>query len=152
LHREVDRSCWGDGRVKQAIRNAFPDGQPPERPITECFCIECVEIDAIMGGHVWSDFADDFPQYCDVYCLLNAPARAYYLPAYLLAAIGPHCGMQDVSIQSALEDGRLTPEEFTPDQRSVIARWAKENWWSSGVPVEQVLAKWSASKIPHLPR
>lgn len=44
--------------LRQAIRDAFPDGQPPERPITECFCIECGRLDAILGGHAWSDFAD----------------------------------------------------------------------------------------------
>jgi hypothetical protein len=100
--------------LRQAIRNAFPEGRPPERPITDHRCEECDEIDEIMGGHVWSDFADHLPYQCDVFCLLNAPARLYYLPAYLLAAIGPQCVTQDVSIQSALESGLLAPEDFTP--------------------------------------
>ena len=58
------------------------------------------------------------------------------------AAIGPQCGTQDVSIQSALEDGRLAPEDFTDAQRSVIAQWVRSIWWASGVAVGPVLAKW----------
>ena len=100
-----------------------------------------------MGGHIWSDFAEDFPSQCDVYSLLNEAARVYYLPAYLLAAIGPQCGTQDVSIESALEDGRLDPKDFTAAQRDVISQWAKKAWTSTGtVPLESVLAKWSLQR------
>jgi hypothetical protein len=131
-------------QLAQAIRDAFPDGQPPERPITGHRCSECDEIDAIMGGRIWSEFADDFPWQCDVFALLNEAARVYYLPAYMLAAIGPQCGTQDVSIESALEDGRLDPKDFNAAQQKVIMRWAELHWKSIGEePPQSLIVKWS---------
>jgi hypothetical protein len=100
-----------------------------------------------MGGRVWSDFADDFPWQCDAYSLLNEAARVYYLPAFLLAAIGPQCGTQNVSIESALGDGRLDPKDFTAAQRFVICQWAKSCWTSTAnLPLETVLATWTSER------
>lgn len=44
------------------IREAFPDGIPPKRPITSHLCIECDEVEKLMGGRLWWDVANNFPE------------------------------------------------------------------------------------------
>lgn len=114
-----------DETPSQAIREAFPDGRPPPRPHTGHNCPECDEVDAILGDRVWSDVAANFPTYChDAFPLLTPAAKAYYLPAYMIAALGPECGIQGHSLESALEEGGLTPAMFTPAQRAAVLQWA----------------------------
>lgn len=126
----------------QQIRNAFPDGQPPERPITGHRCDECDEVDAILGGHVWSKFAINFPVYChDAFPLLTPVAQAYYLPAYMIAAFLPGAGCQGVSVESALKEGNLDPNWFTFDQRLALVAWGQAYWADEGVP-DEIVEKW----------
>ena len=107
------------------IRDAFPDGPPPERPVTGHRCLECDEVDDLLGGRVWSDVAANFPNYCyDVFPLLTPAAQAYYLPAFMTAAFDSEYGIQLQSLQSALQDGRLAPMSFTPAQRATVLSWA----------------------------
>jgi len=142
----------GGARVDEAlfrqIRDAFPDGRPPERPVTGHRCPECDETDAILGGRIWSDVAADFPAYChDVFPLLTPAAQAYYLPAYMVAALGPACGLQGTSLESALEDGRLDPAAFTPAQREAVLGWAAAYWRLMGeaVPPDAVAERWRSA-------
>ena len=52
----------------------------------------------------------------------------YYLPAYMIAALDPETGLQGISLETAMEDGRLDPTCFTPAQRAAIWDWAKAYW------------------------
>src|SRR6476620_3058771 len=100
-------------RLPQLICDAFPDSRPPDRPITHHRCPECDEVDALLGGRAWSDVAKDFPDYChDTFPLLTPQSQAYYLPAYMLVALGPDANMQGISLESALQGDMLSPEMF----------------------------------------
>src|SRR5207249_2747015 len=88
------------------IRDAFPTGQPPERPITGHRCGECDEVDELIGGRVWTDVADDFPRYCsDSYPFLTTAAKEYYLPAYMSYALLSPEMITGPSVQYAMERG-----------------------------------------------
>jgi hypothetical protein len=137
--------CVVDAELTQAIHDAFPVDGPPARPVTGHRCPECDDIDAILGGRTWTEIAADFPPYCqDAFPLLTPAAQAYYLPAYMLTALTPESGLQGTSLETALEDGRLSPEEFTAAQRGVILRWAQVYWPYAGgvVPPAQIVERW----------
>ena len=131
------------------IREASPDGTPPARPVTGHRCIECDEVDALLGGRRWTDVADDFPQYChDAFPLLTPAAKIYYVPAYMCCDIGSPGNMAGLSIQSALERGDLAPAAFTSPQRAVILRWARRYYQDQpeGHPPEELIARWQDVK------
>lgn len=134
-----------DESLIRMIRAAFPAGTPPDRPVTGHRCVECDDVDAMLGGRVWSDVADDFPVYChDAFPLLTPAAQVYYLPAYLCYDLSSHGMMAGLSVQTALEDGRLVPASFTPDQRAAVWRWAEWYYRSQvgGPTPEQAVAVW----------
>jgi hypothetical protein len=119
--------------LHQLIHDAFHDTHPPSRPFTCHRCTECNEVDALLGGRTWQDVAADFPDYChDSFPLLTPDAQAYFLPAYMLAAIGPEANMQGTSLESALEERRLSPENFTNAPRAAVVRWMAAYWQSDG--------------------
>ena len=137
-----------DDALLHAIRDAFPDGQPPDRPVTGHRCPECDEVDRLIGGRVWSEVADAFPDYChDTYPLLTSTAKVYYLPAYLSHELQTKGMIAGLSIQSALEQGGLPREQFTPAQRAVILRWVETYYRDEppGQPPEAVMAYWRDS-------
>jgi hypothetical protein len=132
------------------IYNAFPKGRPPERPVTGHRCLECDEVDDLLGGRVWSDVAADFPDYChDVFPLLTPAAQAYYLPAFMVAAFDSEYGIQLHSLESALEDGRLDPMAFTPAQRATVQSWATTYLGpiGEGEPVDRIVERWRAISV-----
>jgi hypothetical protein len=134
-----------DEALMRLIRDAFPDRPLPERPVTGHRCPECDEVDAVLAGRTWSDVAGAFPVYChDAFPLLTPAAQAYYLPAYMAAALGPECGLQGTSLESALEGGRLDPATFTPAQRASVLRWAAAYWQLMGEdsPPAAVAERW----------
>jgi hypothetical protein len=117
----------------RAIRDAFPAGTPPDRPLTGHRCDECDEADRLLGGRTWTDVADDFPHYChDAFPLLTPAAQAYYLPAYLCHEMRSPGYMAGPSVQSALDGGTLPREWFTPAQRAAVLRWAE--WFYRDLP------------------
>jgi hypothetical protein len=133
-------------RLHRFIREAFPDSPTPRRPVTSHDCDECNEVDALLGDRVWSDVADDFPQYChDAFPLLTPSAQVYYLPAYMLAALGPNANMQGISLESALQGEILSPEMFTLAQRAAIAEWLAVYWPLEGSEtLPEGLARWAS--------
>lgn len=109
----------------QSIRAAFPEHVPP-RAITGHQCPECDEIDSLLGGRLWTEIAANFPDFChDAFPLLSPIAQAYYLPAYMVAALGPECGLQGHSLESALTPGGLLREALTLLQRAAVLEWAR---------------------------
>jgi hypothetical protein len=118
-----------DELLERTIRDAFPDLPLPEQPLTTHRCSECDEVDAVLAGRSWLEVAAAFPAYChDAFALLTPVARAYYLPAYMIAALDPETGLQGISLETAMEDGRLDPRCFTPAQRAAVWDWAKACW------------------------
>jgi hypothetical protein len=115
--------------LEQTIRDAFTDRPLPEQPLTTHRCSECDEVHSLLAGRSWPEVAAAFPAYCqDAFPLLSPVARAYYLPAYMIAALDPETGLQGISLETAMEDGRLDPSRFTPAQRAAIWDWAKAYW------------------------
>jgi hypothetical protein len=135
----VDESLIG------AIHAAFPDGVPPERPVTGHRCKECDEVDVLLGGRLWSDVTHDFPEYChDTFPLLTPAAKVYYLPAYMCYEVRSPGHTAGLSVEWALESGDLQPAEFAPAQRSVILRWAELYYRREpeGQPPQQLVDRW----------
>ena len=135
-----------DEAIRESLEVAFSDERLPHRPITGHRCLECDEVDALMGGRAWPSVADDFPHYChNAFPLLTAAAKKYYLPAFMVAALRSDCGLQGISLESAFSSGGLMPEEFSTEQRRVIVTWLKSYWElmypGKGVP-DKVAAKW----------
>ena len=133
----------------EAIREAFPSGTPPERPVTGHRCDECDEVDRLLGGRIWSEVADDFPRFChDTYPLLTLSAKVYYLPAYLCHVVHTPDSIAGVSLQGTLVRGDLPREAFTPAQRAVILQWAETYYRDEpgGRPPDSVLASWGGVK------
>ena len=132
------------------IHEAFPEGRPPERPVTGHRCMECDEVDALLGGRIWSEVASDFPNYCsDVFPPLTPAARIYYLPAFMVAAFDSEYGIQIHSLESALEDGRLDPMSFTPAQRATVLNWAATYLGpiNEGSLFDRILDRWRAATV-----
>ena len=133
----------------QTVRDAFPVGCPPERPVTGHRCEECDQVDYLLGGRVWLEVADDFPQYCcDTYPLLTPAAQVYYLPAYMCYALLSPETIAGASIFTYLEHGTLPRDAFTPAQRAAILRWIK--WYcgedSEGCLPEDVTSYWRGDR------
>lgn len=126
------------------IREAFPAGTPPARPVTGHRCDECDEVDHLLGGRTWVDVDADFPTYChDTFPLLTRTAKAYYLPAYLGYAVRHPGMMAGLSVQGALERGDLDPRAFTPAQRAAVWAWAEAGYGRDGhVPPDSVAEGW----------
>src|SRR4051794_14946500 len=102
------RGATVDETLLRAIQDTFPDGQPPQRPLTAHRCPECDEVDILLGDHVWSEVAARFPNDChDAFPLLTAAAQTYYLPAYVSAALQENAGLQGASLETALAEGGL---------------------------------------------
>jgi hypothetical protein len=134
-----------DQDLLRDIRNAFPAGHPPERPVTGHRCPECDEVDHLLGGRLWSEVADAFPQYCcDTYPLLTPAAQVYYLPAYMCHAVHSPETVAGASIFAYLENGALPRDAFTPAQRAAILQWIK--WYCrddlGGCPSESAVSYW----------
>ena len=132
------------------IRDAFPDGRPPEHPVAGHRCLECDEVDALLGGRVWSEVASDFLNYCyDVFPLLTPAARTYYLPAFMIATFDSEYGIQIYSLESALQDGRLDPMSFTPAQRATVLSWATTYLGpiNKGGLFDRILDRWRAATV-----
>jgi hypothetical protein len=111
------------------FRVAFPEHGMPLGPVTGHRCGECDEVDDLLRGRTWYEVAMDLPRIChSAYPLLTSEAMHYYTPAYMLTALGPEAGIQSISIESAVRDGRLNPAEFTTAQRMAIVHWALLNW------------------------
>lgn len=128
------------------LREAFPEEPLPERPITGHRCLECDEVDDLLGGKPWTDVAAGFPHECDhAFPLLNTDAQRYYLPAFMLSAFGSR-GMLPDSLEAALTDGQFAPETFTPSQRAAIGRWVVElwgSWWGWEESPPQLAVWWT---------
>ncbi|HZN64814.1 MAG TPA: hypothetical protein VFB66_05900 [Tepidisphaeraceae bacterium] len=130
------------------IRIAFPVGRPPGRPITGHRCDECDEVDRLMGGRLWTDVADDFPQYChDTFPLLTPDAKIYYLPAYMAFDVDSPGYMAGISVSSAFERGDFVPSQFDERQRSAIAHWLEQYYRSKpdGVAPRTIAERWIVS-------
>jgi hypothetical protein len=134
-----------DEPLLRLIRDAFPERPLTERPLTGHRCGECDEVDAVLADRTWPDVAGVFPSYChDAFPLLTPAARAYYLPAYMVTALGPECGLQGTSLESALEDDQLDPAVFTPAQQATVLLWAESYWRCLGEngPPAAIAARW----------
>lgn len=148
--KNAERSESMDESMIRAIHDAFPDGVPPDRPVTGHRCIECDHVDTLLGGRLWSGVAEAFPEDShDSFPLLTPAAQVYYLPAYMCYDLRSPGTVVGISIESALEDGRLAPKAFTPAQRAVIVRWAERYYRDQpeGRPPERVIARWRDHKI-----
>jgi hypothetical protein len=133
--------------TREIILDAFAPLKCPEGRLTTHHCEECDRVDLALRGRSWQDVANDFPSYChDSFPLLTAEAQRYFLPAYLLTAIGQDANCQGISIETALEDGRLAPETFTPNQRAAIAAWIVDYWreFASESPPGEILQAWTS--------
>ena len=133
-----------DDALLGLIRAAFPAGTPPARPVTGHRCVECDEVDQVLGGRTWPDVAADFPTYChDVFPLLTPAAKGYYLPAYLCYAVRTPGMMAGDSVRYALERGDLDPRAFTPAQRAAVWAWAEAAYRGMiGGPPDSVAEGW----------
>jgi hypothetical protein len=108
------------------IREAFPSGRPPVRPVTGHRCGECDAIDELLGDRTWSDVAARFPQDCHhAFPLLLPAAMAYYLPAFMTFELQSPGTMAGLSVADALNKGDLLPAQFGPEQRNAIRRWGR---------------------------
>lgn len=137
--------------IVDEIRNAFPAGAPPSRPITGHRCDECDAVDRLMGGRTWQDVASDFPQYCDdTFPLLTPEAKVYYLPAYMCYEVVSPGGMAGISVSSAFERGDFAPRQFNEHQRAAIAHWIEQYYRSEsgGVIPESVTEQWNVPPTP----
>ena len=113
-----------DEALTREIRKSFPEGSPPNRPVTAHRCRECDEVDRLIGARLWPDVATSFPDYCcDTFPLLTTPAQIYYLPAYLEHSSRNLGSVASSSVAVALEHGDLPREAFTEEQQRVIGRW-----------------------------
>jgi hypothetical protein len=131
--------------VIRQIRDAFPTGTPPARPVTSHRCFECDEVDLLLGGRTWTEIASDFPTYChDSFCLLTPEAKSYYLPSYLEHGLREPGWMSGHSAACALERGDLCRESFNPSQRAAILRWIETYYQDEPEtrPPETVLNYW----------
>jgi hypothetical protein len=131
--------------LQEIISSAFANTQIPGRPITGHRCDECNEVDRLLGGRTWQDVLTNFPEYChDAFPLLTQDAQNYFLPAYMLVALEPNSGTQGVSLESAFEDGRLCPENFTPEQRAAVICWLNTYWREQGesAPPLELISRW----------
>ena len=132
-------------RLLQLLHAAFADTQRPARPLTTHRCWECDEVDSVFGARTWQEVAAEFPPYChDTYSLLSDAAKAYFLPAYLIAALGESSGGQGGSMESELRFGWLEPGRFSHIQRLAVLTWATTYWrqaWGTEPPAE-VVARW----------
>jgi hypothetical protein len=134
-----------DASLIGVFREAFPDGVPPERPVTGHRCLECDQVDALVGGRTWWEIAEDFPAYCeDTFPLLTPHAKVYYAPAFMCHQVRSPLTVCGTSLESALEAGELRPEQFTAPQRAVISCWAEEYYEEirDDNPPEQMIANW----------
>jgi hypothetical protein len=135
-----------DESLIRVIHEVFPVGTPPPRPVTTHECLECDEVDRLLGGRVWSDVASNFPRYChDSFPLLTPAAQIYYLPAYLVHAIREPCWMSGHSAACAFERGDMPREGFTSDQRTVVLRWIEVYYRDAdpeGRPPDDVITYW----------
>ena len=135
--------------LRGLIHDAFLGTRPPRRPVTGHRCPECDEVDALLGGRTWADVAADFPPLCSgVFPLLTEDARAYYLPAYMLAALESG-SLQGVSLEAAVQDDWLQPRWFTPSQRAAVGEWAAAYWRISegDEPPQSVIERWRQAKV-----
>jgi hypothetical protein len=114
--------------------------------LTTHHCLECDRVDSELRGRTWQDVASNFPAYChDAFPLLTPAARLYFLPAYMLAAIGPDANCQGISLESALQDEWPPPRLFNASQREAIAAWIVEYWQetSGEAPPKELLGRWT---------
>ena len=103
----------------------WPEGPIPDRPVTGHRCDECDETDRLIGGRTWRDVAIDFPDYChDVFPLLTEPAKNYYLPAFMYAAISKGNG-QSTSVEYYLLSDDFHSSAFTKRQLSLVKHWVQ---------------------------
>jgi hypothetical protein len=134
-----------DESLVRTIRDAFLVGVPPDRPVTGHRCEECDDVDALLGGRVWSEVAENFPEYChDTFSLLTPTAMVYYLPAYMVYGLREPGMMAGHAVACALERGDLPRDAFTPAQRVAILRWVVAYYRDEpeGHPPEGVVADW----------
>jgi Family of unknown function (DUF6714) len=137
-----------DASLFQAIRDAFPVGVAPAQPVTQHRCLECDEVEALLGGRVWLDVAKDFREYChDTLVLLTPAARVYYLPAYMEYGLREPGMMAGHCVACALERGDLPREVFTPVQRAAIVRWIEVYYQDEpeSKPPEGMMTYWRDS-------
>lgn len=135
-----------DKRFLPLLIDAFPRYPLPERPVTGHRCPECDEVDRLLADCSWLDVAREFPRYChDAFPLLTPAAKAYYFPTYMLVSLDQRGGLAGTSLESALEDGQLNPERFTPAQRAAVRYWAAAYWRLTGqeCPPAGVVEKWT---------
>jgi hypothetical protein len=135
--------------LMRQLRDSFPEEPVPSRPITEHRCPDCDRVDELLGGQLWSDVAAGFPRECyDDFGLLKPNAQRYYLPAFMLSALGSN-GMPIEALERLLTDGTLPPASFTTAQRGVVGRWVVECWgsWLGWEEPPLTLAEWWAEAV-----
>lgn len=106
------------------IREVFPTGPLPKRPVTGHRCHECDKVDEQLGGRSWKEVAECLPDWCDgAFPLLTTEAGIYYLPAYLEYGLHEPESIAGYSVECALRRGDFQRDTFTQAQRGALSAW-----------------------------
>lgn len=125
------------------IREVFPAGPLPHRPVTGHRCHECDQVDEQLGGRLWQEVAECLPDWChDAFPLLTTEAKLYYLPAYLEYGLREPGSIAGHSVQNALRRGDFQRDTFTEAQRCVLAEWIEYQASRRHDDTETLMAYW----------